>query len=314
LASVKGVTLTADDFAGASGGGGGGGGSGSGGGSTTPTNGNDYLVFGSGNDLIKALAGNDTIDGGGGGDTIYGGAGADRFILRLGDGRDVIQDFEKGVDSFVLDGLSFNDVNLISTSSGTNIKAGGTTLASVKGVALTAGDFGTSSAAVSSSNPVGGGDPGGGAGGGSQQVIEGTGGDDGLAGTGDDDYLIGLDGNDTIRGGDGNDVIDGGAGTDIINGNDGADIIVVRAGQAGNDKINDFEDGIDRIVLTGGLSFGDLDISDVNGWAQLSAGGEKLAKFKGISASQLTNADFLDASDVPPPDGLSWADPDNLLL
>jgi Ca2+-binding RTX toxin-like protein len=316
LASFKGVALSADDFddaagGGNPGGGGGGGNPGDGGGSTTPTNGNDNLVFGGGDDLIKALGGDDTIDGGGGGDTIIGGAGADDFVLRLGDGRDVINDFERGVDKIVLDGFSFGDVQLIATSSGTNVKAGGTTLASFKGVALSADDFG--SAAPAGGNP---GNPGtgGGTGSGSRQVIEGTSGDDSLPGSGDDDYLIGLGGNDTIRGGDGNDVIDGGPGTDIINGSDGADIIVVRAGQLGNDKINDFQDGVDKIVLAGDLTFGDLDIADINGWAQLSVGGENLAKFKGISASQLTGADVIAASEVPPPDGLSWADPDNLLL
>jgi Ca2+-binding RTX toxin-like protein len=65
--------------------------------------GNDTLFGGEGNDDISGFTGDDTIDGGGGDDTIgaqegidlmFGGAGNDVFQYDLGDGSDLIADFE----------------------------------------------------------------------------------------------------------------------------------------------------------------------------------------------------------------------------
>jgi Ca2+-binding RTX toxin-like protein len=49
-------------------------------------------------DTIKGSAGIDTIAGGAGADLMSGGAGADLFVLRAGDGADIINDFQLGVD------------------------------------------------------------------------------------------------------------------------------------------------------------------------------------------------------------------------
>lgn len=66
-------------------------------------NGSDSLFGGGGNDLLIGNLGNDTLNGGGGKDTLRGekgndiltgGAKADRFVFGLGDGRDVITDFQ----------------------------------------------------------------------------------------------------------------------------------------------------------------------------------------------------------------------------
>jgi len=67
--------------------------------------GNDTIDGGSGNDTIYGGDGNDTITGGGGNDTIEGGKGDDRmtagnnsqtdtFVIRDGDGNDIITDFD----------------------------------------------------------------------------------------------------------------------------------------------------------------------------------------------------------------------------
>ncbi|MGV0027163.1 calcium-binding protein [Phormidesmis priestleyi] len=55
--------------------------------------GNDTLVGGFGNDRLDGGTGNDIIDGGVGDDTLSGGGRRDRFILRRGDGIDMITDF-----------------------------------------------------------------------------------------------------------------------------------------------------------------------------------------------------------------------------
>lgn len=64
----------------------------------TGNSGNNTLNGGWGNDVIFGKGGDDTIRDDRGSDTMSGGAGADRFVFR-GDGdRDVVTDFELGVD------------------------------------------------------------------------------------------------------------------------------------------------------------------------------------------------------------------------
>lgn len=76
----------------------------------TAGSGNDQI---DGNDLDNIIIGNsgdDTIDGWGGDDTMYGGAGNDIFLKGIGEGDDIIKDFEVGVDScWFFDGVNFDD-------------------------------------------------------------------------------------------------------------------------------------------------------------------------------------------------------------
>ena len=54
-----------------------------------------------GNDTLWGNGGNDTLAGGAGDDRLTGGAGADRFVFT--GGRDVVLDFQHGVDRVALD-------------------------------------------------------------------------------------------------------------------------------------------------------------------------------------------------------------------
>ena len=90
--------------------------------------------------------------------------------------------------------------------------------------------------------------------GGADRLIGGLG-DDTLEGGADDDDLFGDAGADVLTGGTGNDQMQGGA---------DADQFVFTTGD-GNDEIDDFELGIDSLVLNGGLTIGSLVESDVNG-------------------------------------------------
>ncbi len=75
--------------------------------------GDDYLLGNRGRDVILGGAGDDLIDGGKGNDRISGNSGADQFVLRLGDGRDTILDYQDNVDSFALaDGLEFEQLTI----------------------------------------------------------------------------------------------------------------------------------------------------------------------------------------------------------
>ena len=114
----------------------------------TGNGGNDTLLGGNGKDILTGGAGNDLLDGGDGKDILTGGAGEDIFVLRCGEGKDSITDFELGSDSVTVyfserlgsAGLKFNDLTL----TGNTLKVGDELLATFTGVdteQLTAADF-----------------------------------------------------------------------------------------------------------------------------------------------------------------------------
>ena len=74
------------------------------------------------------------------------------------------------------------------------------------------------------------------------------------------DFLIGGDGFDRLNGQDGDDLLDGGEGVTIYLGGGGADSFVIH-NDALRDRIEDFEVGIDRIVLADGLAVDELEIT-----------------------------------------------------
>jgi Ca2+-binding RTX toxin-like protein len=79
-------------------------------------NGNDALLGGGGNDEIDGGAGsdrlwggigNDRLDGGAGNDRLWGGGGRDVFEFERRDGRDVVEDFQNGLDRIDFDDFNF---------------------------------------------------------------------------------------------------------------------------------------------------------------------------------------------------------------
>ena len=98
----------------------------------------DILIGDSGNDFLAGEAGNDVLMGVTGRDVLVGGEGADLFVFGVGDGNDLIRDFEVGVDKIgLVDGeLTFSDITI--TQSGTRTLLGvastGEVLAALKGV------------------------------------------------------------------------------------------------------------------------------------------------------------------------------------
>ena len=71
---------------------------GSGADSLTGTTGDDLLWGGTGADVLTGGAGDDVLVDGAGADTLSGGAGADLFVLLADGQRDVITDFQPGID------------------------------------------------------------------------------------------------------------------------------------------------------------------------------------------------------------------------
>jgi 5'-nucleotidase / UDP-sugar diphosphatase len=112
----------------------------------------------------------------------------------------------------------------------------------------------------------------------------------GLAGN---DVMLGLSGDDLLRGGDGNDLLNGGLGSDRLIGGAGQDRFVLAA-DSGSDAIADFEVGVDRLALSGGLRFDQLAIAQGSGGTliSLTSSGQLLASLTGIQASSVTASSF----------------------
>lgn len=105
-----------------------------------------------------------------------------------------------------------------------------------------------------------------------------------------DDTLNGGGGSDIVRGNLGDDLIDGGAGSDLLFGGGGADIFELTP-DFGKDRIADFQAGSDRLMLSGGLTFGDLSFGDR--YISITATDEILATLSGFDTSTLTENDFV---------------------
>ena len=76
------------------------------------------------NNIINGGAGSQLLDGKGGSDVLTGGAGADVFVMALGGGKDVITDFQNGVDAVRLDNFgltSFGQVQALMVQQGSDV-------------------------------------------------------------------------------------------------------------------------------------------------------------------------------------------------
>jgi Ca2+-binding RTX toxin-like protein len=106
------------------------------------------------------------------------------------------------------------------------------------------------------------------------------------------DVFNGVGGNDTYFGGNGTDRLLGAVGDDRLTGGADADIFAFVAGAGhGNDTIADFEDGLDKIEISG-VGFGDLTINDTASGAVVSWFDGSIT-LTGIMDANLTTDDFL---------------------
>ena len=205
-----------------------------------------------GNDIIAGWNGDDRIEGWAGDDWLLGNQGND--IIHGGDGRDYARGGE-----------------------GDDLLFGG------NGKDRLLGDLGKDIL-------IGGGDRDYLWGGSDRDYLLGGDGDDVLWGDLGNDTLNGGGGNDIVRGSQGDDLLDGGAGHDTLIGSAGADIFELTS-DFGTDRIVDFQAGIDRIMLSGGLTFDDLSFVDHN--ISVTATEETLAIVSGFDTTTLTESDFM---------------------
>ncbi|MFD1881983.1 calcium-binding protein [Paracoccus pacificus] len=115
---------------------------------------------------------------------------------------------------------------------------------------------------------------------------------DRLAGGAGNDRLDGGDGRDIIFGGSGNDMLLGGAGRDTLIGGSGADLFVFAA-NGGVDRIDDFENGFDRIRIDDGArSYDQLSIEQYNDYVVIQSS-NFVIYIDDTQRSQIDASDFL---------------------
>lgn len=283
------------------------------------TAGNDWLTGGANATRIVGLAGNDTLDGGAGQDTLVGGAGNDKLIggadydtadfsgaiaVRVdlnqtgaqstGHGLDILYGIENVIGSSAADRLIGNAANNdlrggggndgISGDAGNDRLFGGLGDDTLDGGAGadTVVFGGTAAIRADLQSGVATGE-------GTDRLfgiehLIGAGGNDVLAGNALANGLIGGAGNDQLVGRGGNDLLTGGAGADRF----------VFANWEGADRIADFQDGADRILIAGPTTgFADLTITNTAGGALVDWHGGTTILLSGINAAQLSAADFI---------------------
>lgn len=97
--------------------------------------GNDELIGGGNNDSLDGGVGDDFLEAGNGNDVMVGGKGADTFFLESKTGTTTIQDFQDGIDKFLLaDGLNPALLNFQQSGTDTAINLGSQQLALVKNI------------------------------------------------------------------------------------------------------------------------------------------------------------------------------------
>ncbi|WP_417453881.1 calcium-binding protein [Kiloniella sp.] len=204
-----------------------------------------------GDDSISGYFWDDVIEGGQGNDILKGGNGGDSYIFNLGDGQDIIHDFQSSVFSSDHDKIIFGEGI---TPESLKFFREGSLLRDLRveygdqGDSVLIQDFfitdyykieeihfhdGTSwdLAAIH------------------QAMQTGTDRDDSLIGFGGNDTLEGGLGNDILNGFQGDDLLDGGAGDDFMDGGSGSDTYVWGTGR-GNDVIDDnVSSGANTVLL-----------------------------------------------------------------
>ncbi len=100
--------------------------------------GDDLLMGGRGRDTLRGNADNDTLVGGLGSDILNGGGGNDLFVLEIGSGVDLIQDFSRRKDHrdklALSEGIRFNRLTIEQVGDNTRITLGQDRLAILQGI------------------------------------------------------------------------------------------------------------------------------------------------------------------------------------
>ncbi len=250
------------------------------------------LVGNTGNDTIQGNDGDDILDGGDGNDQLFGGNNDDQLFGGIGN--DILQG-DNGND--LLNGDLGNDT--LKGLAGDDILDGGVGSDSLLGGIgndILIGDVGDDILNAEAGNDLVFGDDGNDRlyGGDGFDELNGGIGKDFLYGGNNNDTLFGNNDNDTLYGEAGDDILNGGQGSDVLLGGLNNDIFVIAVGN-GSDIVQDFQDGFDKMGLSGGLLFSQLTIlgSGTNTLIRNTSSGETFATLQNVSSTLITNLDFL---------------------
>jgi Ca2+-binding RTX toxin-like protein len=221
--------------------------------------GHDELFGYAGGDMLNGNDGDDVLDGGTGGDSLQGGNGFDTASYTSAGTELVINLTTPGLNTGDAFGDSYSSIEAVRGSSFFDNITGREAVA---------------------------------------DTIWGGAGGDTIHGLGGADKLHGEWGDDTLFGDAGADFIDGGTGADRLSGGGNSDRFIFK-GSFGDDVVLDFEDGSDKLDLSGyGLTFSDLSITQQSGYVRVIALDDNLHAFASISligliAGQVTSSDFI---------------------
>jgi Ca2+-binding RTX toxin-like protein len=250
------------------------------------------LVGNTGNDTIQGNDGDDILDGGDGNDQLFGGNNDDQLFGGIGN--DILQG-DNGND--LLNGDLGNDT--LKGLAGDDILDGGLGSDSLLGGIgndILIGDLGDDILYAEAGDDLVFGDDGNDRlyGGDGFDELNGGIGKDFLYGGNNNDTLFGNNDNDTLYGEAGDDILNGGQGSDVLRGGLNNDIFVIAVGN-GSDIVQDFQDGFDKMGLSGGLLFSQLTIlgSGTNTLIKNTSSGETFATLQNVSSTLITNLDFL---------------------
>jgi len=262
---------------------------------------NDFVRGGQDNDLIYGDKGNDVLAGDKGDDTIFG-SGADKLsgstdddAIFGGEGNDLLfgntgKDFifgEDGNDSI----FGGQGQDYLFGEAGNDLVFGN------KGNDFLCGDEGNDTLYGGEGNDLSDPDIDEICGGKGDDLIFGNLGTDWLSGEAGNDSIYGGKGDDTLIGGDDNDLLSGDFGNDSISGGNGSDQFVLTTGK-GNDVITDFQDGVDLLALSSGLTLQQLAIvqSGNNTVITQLGSNELLATLNGVAVNLISQSDFISLS------------------
>ncbi|MBB3122325.1 calcium-binding protein, partial [Pseudoduganella violacea] len=267
----------------------------------TGTSRSDLLVGTAGTDNLSGHDGNDLLSGGTGDDTLNGGQGNDTYVFNLGDGLDIINEYDTnngnsdtlqfgaGIKAdTVLINRSSNGRDLILNVSATDkitvVDYFNSSANRIEKVAFADGTVWDIAAILDRQNGTEGADSLTGLNGYANR-INGLGGNDSISGADKDDVLIGGAGNDTLAGGVGND-------TYVFNLGDGLDIINEYDANSGNSDTLQFGTGIkaDAVLINRSSNGRDL-IFNVNATDKIT-----VVDYFNSSASRIEKVAFADGT------------------
>jgi Ca2+-binding RTX toxin-like protein len=275
------------------------------------------IVGTSGDDVLSGTSGTDVIRGGLGNDTLQGGAGSDTYRYSAGDGADVIDDWADPTSTDLLElsaGISPSAVTVergnadiwdvvlgFGNGDSVTIKggffAGSSVIEEVRFADNTVWDVADLRQIHLDQRETAGND--------TidgfidvNDLIHGGGGNDTIYAFSGNDTIYGDAGDDEIFGNEGDDTIIGGTGNDFMIGEAGSDVFVLHTGD-GEDWINDFEVGVDKIDLSA--------ITSISGFSELTANAAEwvagstwlytdpnnYVRLEGVSLASLQASDFI---------------------